>query len=135
MRHVGCGYEEAIACAKQKRIEAANKMWWGEANPPREANDRHPLPHHDDVQRSRRSDDEDHTPRCSRRLPAGTRERATIEPRKQHLRRRRTAAGHFNELRGYVQPARDQGVAGVKVVGDSTATYVERGLPSGSWRS
>ena len=48
-----------------------------------------------------------------------------IEPR-MHLVPEDSSKGHFNVLRGYVQPL---GVAGVKIVGDYVNNY-KQGLPS-----
>lgn len=58
-------------------------------------------------------------------LDAQGRGRTVIEPR-MHLVPESSDKGHFNVLRGYVQPL---GVAGVKVVGDFYHNY-RRGLPS-----
>ena len=58
-------------------------------------------------------------------LAAQGRGETVIEPR-VHLVPEASAKGHFNVLRGYVQPL---GVAGVKVVGDFVDNY-KHGLPS-----
>jgi ornithine cyclodeaminase len=58
-------------------------------------------------------------------LAAQGRGQTVIEPR-VHLVPESSAKGHFNILRGYVQPL---GVAGVKIVGDFVDNY-RRGLPS-----
>jgi len=52
----------------------------------------------------------------------------TIEPR-MHLVPEKDYPGHFNVLRGYLRTLGEQGVAGVKTVGDFYRNY-ERGLPS-----
>lgn len=61
-------------------------------------------------------------------LVAQARGEATIEPR-MHLVPEKDYPGHFNVLRGYIRTLGDQGVAGVKVVGDFYRNY-EIGLPS-----
>ena len=61
-------------------------------------------------------------------LIAQARGEATIEPR-MHLVPEKDYPGHFNVLRGYIRTLGDQGVAGVKVVGDFYRNY-EIGLPS-----
>ena len=61
-------------------------------------------------------------------LDAQARGEATIEPR-MHLVPEKDYPGHFNVLRGYIRTLGDQGVAGVKVVGDFYRNY-EIGLPS-----
>ena len=61
-------------------------------------------------------------------LVAQARGEATIEPR-MHLVPEKDYPGHFNVLRGYIRTLGDQGVAGVKVVGDYYLNYVI-GLPS-----
>ena len=63
-----------------------------------------------------------------RGLVAQARGEATIEPR-MHLVPEKDYPGHFNVLRGYIRTLGDQGVAGVKVVGDFYRNY-EIGLPS-----
>ncbi|MGJ7581989.1 ornithine cyclodeaminase family protein [Variovorax sp. RHLX14] len=63
-----------------------------------------------------------------RGLVAQARGEATIEPR-MHLVPEKDYPGHFNVLRGYIRTMGDQGVAGVKVVGDFYRNY-EIGLPS-----
>ena len=61
-------------------------------------------------------------------LVAQARGEATIEPR-MHLVPEKDYPGHFNVLRGYIRTLGDQGIAGVKVVGDFYRNY-EIGLPS-----
>jgi len=61
-------------------------------------------------------------------LVAQARGEATIEPR-MHLVPEKDYPGHFNVLRGYIRTLGDQGLAGVKVVGDFYRNY-EIGLPS-----
>ena len=61
-------------------------------------------------------------------LLAQGRGETTIEPR-MHLVPEKDYPGHFNVLRGYIRTLGDQGVAGVKVVGDFYRNY-EIGLPS-----
>lgn len=61
-------------------------------------------------------------------LVAQARGEATIEPR-MHLVPEKDYPGHFNVLRGYIRTLGDQGVAGVKVVGDFYRNY-QIGLPS-----
>ena len=61
-------------------------------------------------------------------LIAQARGAATIEPR-MHLVPEKDYPGHFNVLRGYIRTLGEQGVAGVKVVGDFYRNY-EIGLPS-----
>lgn len=63
-----------------------------------------------------------------RGLVAQARGEATIEPR-MHLVPEKDYPGHFNVLRGYIRTLGDQGIAGVKVVGDFYRNY-EIGLPS-----
>lgn len=61
-------------------------------------------------------------------LRAQGQKQVTIEPR-MHLVPEKDYPGHFNVLRGYIRTLGDNGVAGVKTVGDFYRNY-EQGLPS-----